>query len=197
VGDEGTHHPSVLLFVESTTGDEDVDMDMPGETPAKRVHDHHKAGEIERFGFGRSRPISKRLIHNRIEAIKISFSADTEIVEELMGRGEDHVLILTVGKQRGICFNPRISLSNATRRAESGFTGMEDLFFIATRRALVQVKSHLLGSAFEHFIDITRDTSSLNLFRVKRNKWFPVVEKYLFELFASDQLHIVEAGEVV
>lgn len=118
VGNEGTHHPCVLLFVESTTGDEDMDMHMPGETPAKCVHDHHKAGEIERFGFSRSRPISQRLIHNGIEAIEISLSANAEIIKKLMRRSEDYVLILTVGKKRSICFNPHIRLFHPTGRTK-------------------------------------------------------------------------------
>lgn len=44
--DKITIDPCSLLLIETATGDEDMDMDMPGETSAKGMHHQHKAGEI-------------------------------------------------------------------------------------------------------------------------------------------------------
>jgi hypothetical protein len=119
------------------------------------------------------------LSDNGIQAIKISFSANAEIIEELMGWREDHVLILTIGKQTGVCFNPRISLSDSTRGAETGLASMEDPFFVLTGRTLIQVKTHIFSFALEHLFNVNWYTGSNNLLGMKLCKCFVVICKDL------------------
>ena len=88
-----------------------MNVDMKGKASAEGVHDHHEAWEIILFvGVGQRIPLGKRLIHNTVEAIKVSASANAEVVEELMRGSKDHMLVLAVGKKRGVARNPDIRL---------------------------------------------------------------------------------------
>ena len=90
------------------------------------------------------------------------------------------MLVLAVGKQRGICLNPDIRLFNATTGAEAGFTGMHHLLLILAIFALVVVKAHLLRAAFEHFLHIAGDTGTLDLCLMEFGKGVVPLPKDLF-----------------
>src|SRR5205823_5557577 len=110
-----TVNPCGLLPVESTAREKHMNMDMPGETSAKSVHDHHKAREIVFV----VEPIRKRLINNAIKAIKIWFSVNAEVVQKLMRGRKDNMLVLTFSKERGIRLNPDIGLPDSAGGAEA------------------------------------------------------------------------------
>lgn len=91
-----------------------MNVHMPREASAEGVHDHHEAWQIIFFvviyvGI----PISQRLIHNAVEAIKVFFSTNPEVVQKLMRGSKDHMLVLAVCKQAGIGLNPDIRLPDA------------------------------------------------------------------------------------
>lgn len=81
MGNEVAHNPFRLRFIQSSTGNEDMDMDVPGKASAEGVHDQHKTWQIILFfvvyvGI----PISQRLIDNAVEAIEVFPSANAEVV---------------------------------------------------------------------------------------------------------------------
>jgi hypothetical protein len=83
-----------------------MNVDMPREASAEGVHDHHEAWQIIVFVvIDVGVPISQRLIHNAVEAIKVSASANPEVVKKLMRRSKDHMLVLAVCKQAGVARN--------------------------------------------------------------------------------------------
>lgn len=111
---------------------------------------------------------------------------------------EDNVLVFTISKKSSIRFNPNICLLHPAGGAKPGFASMEDLLFISAIGTLIEMKTNLLGSTFEHFIDIDRDTGTLDLLLMKGFKRSVVIRKDLLKIFfASNDLHTVEAGELV
>jgi hypothetical protein len=176
VGDKIAGHPPRLCAIQSAAGNEDMYMHMPGQASAKGVHDHHEAGVIMFV----SKPLPQRLMHHRVEGVKVGLSANAEVAQKLMGRAEDDMLVLTLRKERGIRLNPDIRLSHAATGTEAGFTGMRNLFLIPALRALVVMEAHLFRAACKHLLHIAGNTCALDLGWMGFRKGVVPIRKDLF-----------------
>src|SRR4051812_47354201 len=115
-----------------------MDIHMPREASAEGVHNQHKARQIPPVGI----PVCERPVDNGIETIEVLFSVRSKVVLEFMGRGEDHMLVCTLGKKRRILLNPDVSLAHSATPTKPGFTGMGDFPFIRAVGAAVEVVAH-------------------------------------------------------
>jgi hypothetical protein len=180
VRDKVTGEPGGLSLMETSTGDEGVEMRGKVEGSTKGVGNIHNAREVCLAGI----PGFEGEIDGRVEGVEVGFTADGEVDSELARGMEDKMLVLRIGKQGSVLFDPLVGLGHTTGGAEAGLTGVRNLFLLTTGGALIEVETQGTRTAFKEFVYIEVDggTEMGMEFDIGR----PMVLKDLFEFFTPD-----------
>ncbi len=133
-------------------------------------------------------------MRNFKEHVVVGSLAHLEVVPKLRRRVKDDMLVGRIGKQDIELFLPAFGLGNPAGGAKPGLAGKEHRFLRPALRAFPEMKTHCLSAAVEHFCNVFGDCRTGKQALVFAGKTLPVVKKYLFELFPSDDLHIGGRG---